>query len=668
MMLLTSCQIEILLKLIKKNNLFFKEFLGFKNNFEIFKQLFGSFRIIMESIINDIIRKFDIETKKKISIRFLKQKFLNIHEVDFEAPETLLYGVPQSGKSAFTFANAYIQLSNGKSCIFIVRNYTKDAIHIQEKAKRFSASMVKEGFESFETVYAGNITCKWKKDVDHKKIISVSNHEDVEDALFGTKKKLVVILANFSQLSALNYILEKSVEKSLDKLVSFVDEADAIGYGMPDIPTNIEYNKLKEYFTQKFEITATPWDNFANNDILKIQNIVMLQPPPTYKGITNIEFHELSHSFEKFKSDLVDEDPNFREFYDKLGVESVFGSEYNTEINHPIIVLHKTRTDCKHHQSFFNYFRKNYKNWVVIKEDSDGLFMFSNILLSRILNIAGKTFTSKDNGVFDFKDKIIIPQLFQWFIDNGGANVFSHIVIKSGRFSGRSRSYVSMDGNWHLTHQYYLGTVSVPGLIQEMRIVHDRPDSIPLKCYAPLKTIRNIQNAAVMMEEQIERIKHKCLEETSDVITDFIKECRWRIEKLPSKKIKMTIGKVNSKFKVNKVVGDDGGWSIENYEKVWKNTVRETEEFDENTEWYRRDENGRLERKDKETCVQSLRRLIREHFDSEKENHWKTAREWLTITGLCGFKNRTSYHYNVMTHLVKEGLLERKENKLRVKM
>jgi hypothetical protein len=55
--------------------------------------------------------------------------------------------------------------------------------------------------------------------------------------------------------------------------------------------------------------------------------------------------------------------------------------------------------------------------------------------------------------------------------------------------------------------------------------------------------------------------------------------------------------------------------------------------------------------------------------DSEngKSNTWKSAKEWMDITGLCGFTGESSYHKRMMTDLVSENFLERKDNKLRLK-
>jgi len=172
-----------------------------------------------------------------------------------------------------------------------------------------------------------------------------------------------------------------------------------------------------------------------------------------------------------------------------------------------------------------------------------------------------------------FGKRIIIPQLMQWFIDNGGAKKFSHIVIKSGDFSGRSRSYVSTDGNWHLTHQYYGGGSSVPDMIQAQRLLHDRPDSIPLIEYAPSKVIDNIVKGDMMQDEQIERLIDLRITGHIEVLCHVqLGEEVWNKEKIP--KASLCCGNVNKGFKIqkeNRVKGEDGGWKVEKYNDILSN-------------------------------------------------------------------------------------------------
>jgi hypothetical protein len=207
-------------------------------------------------------------------------------------------------------------------------------------------------------------------------------------------------------------------------------------------------------------------------------------------------------------------------------------------------------------------------------ECDKGLYLYSNVLKNETINIGKIKFVdTKGTGEFLFRKQIIIPQLLQWFIDNGGAKKFSHIVIKSGDFSTRSRSYVSTDGNWHLTHQYYGGGSSVPDMIQAQRLLHDRPDSIPLIEYAPSKVIDNIVKGDMMQDEQIERLIDLRIIGNIEVLCHIqLGEEIWNKEKVP--KASLCCGNVNKGFKIqkeNRVEGEDGGWDFEMYKEILVN-------------------------------------------------------------------------------------------------
>jgi hypothetical protein len=104
----------------------------------------------------------------------------------------------------------------------------------------------------------------------------------------------------------------------------------------------------------------------------------------------------------------------------------------------------------------------------------------------------------------------------------------------------------------------------------------------------------------------------------------------------------------------------DNGWAISTYRDQLATTVR-VENENENG-WVRGD--CRLHRKDGETCAELLRRTI---MGAEDDNTWKTAKEWRDMTGLCGFVLESSYHFAIMTTLVKDAFLERNGNRTRVK-
>lgn len=540
-----------------------------------------------------LLRKISSEEKKKqtmnkydyyeLTYKWLCRKFTNFHSIDLKWKNALFCGKPQAGKSAFTFGVALMCLLQGYPCIFIVRNFTQDSEHMKAKIKRFSNQhknhMQQLGFTdcpSIEIVDASNMTMNITGvDDDGNDILEVHRHHDVKDALKGSSMKMVIALSNGTQIGCINKVMDEiqAEHGEIPHTVMLTDEADAIGYSEVKIPgatrnTSKEYNILSLRSSQHFEISATVWDILIGNKNLNNNNIVVIQAPPTYKGIRDgVQFKSLAHPIEKWNEhkSLYDEDPNLVSVYEELMSTPIFCSQrYNCELDHPVIVMHKTRNQIKHHKMFFNLFKTDevYKKfWTVIMECDKGIYLYSNTLRNQKIHIdATIAYDSFGNGEFMFGKHIIMPQLLQWLQDNGGAKRFSHIVIKSGLWSGRSRSYVSTNGVWHLTHEYYIGGGNVPTMIQAQRLLHDRPDSIPLIEYAPLKVIEDIKRGDLMQDEQIERL----LNIQEKVYTHIqVEEEIWVREKVPRKPLYS--GYVNKGFKPKKVLNDDGGWDIEEY-------------------------------------------------------------------------------------------------------
>jgi len=526
---------------------------------------------IVEEMYREFLKNNVASADKCVTYEMLCRKLTSFHSIDFAAKETLLVGKIQAGKSAYIFGIALMQLKKDKPCILVVRNFTQDAIHMMEKANRFRSEHIEavgNADKTLETVYAGEMTCVMKNKGLPSQSITVGNYKNVLDALT-VNKKLIIVLANGHQLMSVNKIIQ---DHNIEDVVVFTDEADSIGYSFeePEYVTRYhksrEYNMLKERAVQSYEISATVWDVFIGNKELLNTNIVVVNPPSSYHGILNVQYIKLEQKINMIKFErigcLVKEDPNFTEIYDELSLQRPYSPEqYNCNYSHPVIIIHKTKTQVLHHDEFFNYFRKKYTDWVVIKEYGQGIVFFSNKLIGETIEINHTRVSDRARtGVFSFERTIIIPQLLQWLFDNGGAERFGHIVIKSGRLSGRSRSYVSTNGEWHLTHQYYIGAKTVPALLQEQRILHDRPDAIPLTTYAPWKDIKNIKKGELIQEEQIDRIlNYSACIKTSDKVKSEI----WTIDKIP--RAKLCIGEKNSSFEPIGVTGRDGGMSIDLY-------------------------------------------------------------------------------------------------------
>jgi hypothetical protein len=636
-----------------------------------------------EYLVDNTDDNFDMEEYKKFTYTWLCDKFPGFYKIK-DLKSTLLCGKPQSGKSVFTFACALMEILRGKSVVLAIRNSEGDLIQMASKVKRFAVQHVSEmkkyGFiktPTIEMVEAQQISSiRVKEGCEEKSVLK--GYESVVDAMVGPVKKLVAVMSNGHQLQYINRLIDEYMNEE-DPLVLLTDEADAIGYSEilnpkhPQYHSSLEYSILKDRATQSIEITATVFDVLLGNTCLTNRGIVVVQPTCYYKGIrTGVQFETLRYKVDTWTKN-GDEgifcDANLFPVYNYIGQEPVFGSgRYGTRVDHPVIILHKTRREQAHHDSFFDSFKTGddtKKVWTVIREDGRGFKIYSDVLRNCSVEIGGENYTdSYGTGEFEFKSKKIgIQKVIQYFYDNGGANKFGHIVIKSGDVAGRSRSYVSVNGEWHLTHMYYVPSksASIPTLIQGCRLNHNRPDSVPLLMYAPKKTILNLQKGDLLQDEQIERLIHNQSWRTAR----SMKESVWNKKKVPS--VKMYHSKLNSWYKTSKVKGVDGGWGIKVYTEE-HNKVGSIKEMLFGSEEDEDETYKHLEKRDNETFISLLKRSITNYdLTTGTKNRWKSAAQWFEITGLCGYKNKTTVHHKMMTRLVKDDFIERKNNKLRLK-
>ena len=142
----------------------------------------------------------------------------------------------------------------------------------------------------------------------------------------------------------------------------------------------------------------------------------------------------------------------------------------------------------------------------------------------------------------------------------------------------------------------------------------------------------------------------------------------WNKEKIP--KASLCCGNVNKGFKIqkeNRVEGEDGGWAVKRYNEILENIETMVNVMMTDSDDDEGDQNKDVDHLPGETSMNCLKRKLTNYISAGNPNNFKRASEWLKITGLCGFKNKTVHHHMMMTYLVKHGFLERSEdNKLRL--
>lgn len=519
---------------------------------------------------------------------WLCSQFPDFYTVDFDANQTLIAGKPQAGKSEFTFGLALMLSLRGMTPLMILRNFSKDAVQMASKLDRFSQRhkefMIRKGWP--------------EKEVETKAISSVLAVDDLRDLSAGIQnRKLVFVLYNGYQLNLMNILCERIAYGLL------VDEADAVGYGeikegdtRPRYHASWEYQCLMDGCRKIFEISATVFDILWGNTNIETNNIVVIRPPETYKGIRNgVQFVALEHKINAWRrdGDLDDSDPNMFAVYGDLSRLPIYmGARYNCVGTHPIIMLHKSYIWQAHHDEFMKSFREHPEfadTWTIIIEDSRAFQIYSPHLKRKQITLDGEIQRDKlGNGYYKFLNpNLDIQMVLQWFKQNGGAEIFSHIIVKTGHQAGRSRSYVSLDGGWHLTHEYLApsrANRNTADLIQAVRLCHNRPDSIPLTLYTPEAVAVAIQKADMLQDEQLERLRHI---NAGIQAWEYMMEDIWAQDKIP--RYRVCRSKNHRDFKLKVTDGDDGGWNTANYvsaleqQKEGKYILIEQEKFTKGT-------------------------------------------------------------------------------------
>jgi hypothetical protein len=605
----------------------------------------------------------DIVPLKDAVWAILRIQFPDILSVNFDSSSVLIVGEVQSGKSEFSFALLIWKLLNGSGAVMVLRNYTKDAIHMMAKIDRFSSWLrgeLEEHYPTtyipkylFEGVYVPDFLNK-KKDKDG--YYTVNGMEvGIEYLMCGYR--VILAICNPGQL----YMMNALMGGYYGNFALVIDEADALGYSEPNEESNLnaaaELGYLCESASNRYEISGTVMDVMVLNPELKGVDIIKIRPSRSYKSIKDVEYIAFKNEIGKSDGDFESSDPNMLEFYDSLKKESVFEAEkYLMKVDHPNIVLHKTSDRIEHHHAFLKWMKDKDLGWTVITECSKkkefaGLRMYDSRLVGEAIIFKGKKIIADEEGIINFPESAIVPEVLQWMYDNGGASFFPHVVIKSGRFSGRSRSYVSSNGEWHLTHQYYSGAKDVPSLIQEQRLLHNRPDTIRLKCYAPAGVCKDILKGYHQHQEAVDRMTKEI---AHDKLThEYIAEQKWNRGKKPSVSV-VSHNKKSRGFKLDTIENseDDGGVKFGVYKKILSGIKR----VDGGNVGWTRGDDGRMT---SGVHLKDLKKKI-EKYVEKNGNGWHVAKYWEGQLGLCGYSKSDGFHQAIDGTLCGQGYMEKR--------
>ena len=500
----------------------------------------------------------------------------------------LYYGDIQSGKSdilrCLCLYNLFIQKRN---CIMILRNSTDDYEQMKFGFKNFSQRFIDYLHQNniysetgIDTLYTGDVI---QSNGDFK--IPKKFYEKIESL-----RSVNICIANSSQFDKMNKVFKCYKETCPTCLTSqlhtmhrnyvvLIDEVDFLKYSDSD-----EYmeklNVLMEDAKKIYETTATPLDELFQDTELKADRVYAITRPSDYKSVNDILFNVLKHDAKIAMTSSANQfelDPNIKEFYNSLSSIPIFDKDvYNIkdEDNHPVICLHKSSEHDEHHTILFNFLKNTYPdNYAIVIYNGYGVTVYHKSLETIPSIDLGERIVSKNiNGNHIFKNSGI-QRILQYFKDNGGSNIFSHIIIISGRLAGRAINFVSKDYKWHLTHQYYIPCISsstklcLATILQAMRLCGIYRDSIPINLYTIPVARDAIKKGYRLQQEILDRIK---MGDNQEIVKELIKDMKFNKKKIPEK-CKLA-RKTHDKLSI--VSGDDGYMDhIQEYDDFIPNIV-----------------------------------------------------------------------------------------------
>lgn len=546
------------------------KYIYLKNNFIDCKTYLKPIFLIKKELV---LKQKQIKVKNKlinkeykdVLIKFLYDECPDIKKIDFNKKEkyVLVLGDIQSGKTNFTICSMYLCLLNNIPCVYIIKGekaqYIQFKNHFEKFVKKIEKHILKNNLEVDDIVlsYIGDKT--------------IFNKKETIDILCGNKRGIIISLCNQSQLSKL-YNVTNEIKYDW-KYYLFVDEADETCYHNFTSNVRIYFDLLKYISTKVYGITATGYEQLLCENELTKNSLILLSKKDIYKGPLNINYNILPYKTYNYKSkelikNIRDKDKNLKYYLDYIKTIKPYYLEKHNE-HHPIISLHKTSTLTKHHINILLYIKKYYKkDFAIIVYNGYGIRLYHHTLKDKI-KIKNKVYkeclTIKNTFILS---NINIQDILQFLYNNGGTNIFSHIIIISGDLADRGINFISKNFKWHLTHEYLLCNSSrqnlVPYLIQSLRLCGVYSDDIPLSLYTTDKIKENIINGYIF---QIDKIKQLTLYKNNNCIKELI-------EIVPTTKEKIGDAKFSTNdYKLNIVTYEDDGISMNELNNIKSNIV-----------------------------------------------------------------------------------------------
>ena len=478
--------------------------------------------------------------------------------------------------------------------------------------------------------------------------------------------------------------------------------------------------RLKVFAHKIFLFTATPQSILISEPELYSDSIVILPEGKDYRGIETWSFDIIpSHKEEKYVEmkgcGIYDQPTCIRipesflktiaRLSDKKPIKRInrFGVEDTISITEMVKFevtnegQHMLMQALKPDAVVLNDDHKKIieTKWTSIVFNMFGIRLFDDKLRGETIELFGRHYYDEYcNGEYLFpRDVVQIGDVLHWLWKNGGSNKYPHIIIFTYKSAEEGITFSSTwgedsktCGNCHLTGIYSKMGLSTNTANLEQALgrangnhgdtdMNGRPLTTEISCTLVEK--EKLIKGFNLHRQQLKDLCFMKFNSDDGRVIDFIKAYKVFSNRVPKEYygIPGAQSTIKKKFNPHAEVEDQ---SFTRHKKAlstlqminpeeYNGEKRRKKNIDRHNKNNESNDKSIMKREG-ETHISLLRNMIRDYVQSEegKTNTWKTAAQWFDITGLCGFKNKTTHHHKIMTRLVKEDFLERKDNKLRL--
>ena len=626
----------------------------------------------------------------------------------------------QAGKTKASLNVAYISILLGMSVVFISMNSLIQGKQLKKRVTEYNTLSFNTVLENMKRsrripiIQLEEITNSYVKNnkgkTDRKKFEEEPNNRTLLNMLNGSNPGLIWCMGNFSRMPVLRTLLKKF--KTAYTLIG--DEFDQLVPYDNNRVMDEYYSRIHKNSYMVIGATATSIKVWLNHSI-NFQTVTSLPIPAEYVGFKDYAIETLPFDCSALAKKDVESDSMrkicdyLKLLIDKDGYTNLTNKVTGkTGCNHPLHILVNVSRIMDIHSAIFNYMSllETSNNFTVVTANSDnsGYKVYDSYFLKmEMTNInipiygssesehcVRRTLDNRTKENFFRMTKATYGDILTYFSEaykNKGKKIGNIFVIGGDIFS-RGMAFTSNNYEISPTDMIYLPSTSA--CIDTMIQASGRLSGCYFNFHDQIKYVLHTT-------EQVIKDTRSGIEETSFINKNHGDSNKYLTlnDKLNSGDVKVpgVLKTTRKNFKAGKgkqtklnqnIYAMDGGEEI-NISAVFDDEIYTTGHNDMYLQ--NRYKNGKAsiarrnqhlkdtgkkvilpsneEDKNEKTYTETLCCAIKKYIDLYT-NEYMTVSEWCKITGLCGFKNKTTYHHALMTCLVTRKFMERHNNKLRM--